>query len=98
MKKQLLEIIINKKKRKEEFAIITNISTGESCIYEKNKPVDKNFEKHSFEIKNYFDYYYLILDIKGELIGLEKIRTGATKKCWKQTSMKLEPRLVLLSA
>ena len=55
MKKQLLELIINKKKHKEEFTIITNISTGESCIFEKNKPIDKNFEKHSDEINNYFN-------------------------------------------
>jgi len=55
MKKKLLEIIINKKMHKEEFAIITNLSTGESCIYEENKPVDKNFEKHSDQIKNYFN-------------------------------------------
>ena len=55
MKKQILELIINKKKNKEEFAIITNISTGESCIFEKNKTIDKSFEKHSNEINNYFN-------------------------------------------
>ena len=55
MKKQILELIINKKKNKEEFAIITNISNGESCIFQKNKPIDKNFEKHSDEINNYFN-------------------------------------------
>ena len=55
MKKQILELIINKKKNKEEFAIITNISTGESCIFEKNKTIDKNFEKYSNEINNYFN-------------------------------------------
>ena len=54
MKKQILELIINKKKNKEEFAIITNISNGESCIFEKNKTIDKSFEKHSNEINNYF--------------------------------------------
>ena len=55
MKKQILELIINKKKNKEEFATITNISTGESCIFEKNKTIDKNFEKYSNEINNYFN-------------------------------------------
>ncbi len=55
MKKKLLELIIDKKKYKEEFAIITNISNGESCIFDKNKPIDKNFEKHSDEINNYFN-------------------------------------------
>ena len=55
MKKKLLELIINKKKYKEQFAIITNISNGENCIFEKNKAIDKNFEKHSDEINNYFN-------------------------------------------
>jgi len=54
MKKQLLEQIINKKNHKEEFAIITNISTGESFIFEKNKTIDKNFIKYSEEINIYF--------------------------------------------
>tara|TARA_B100001250_G_scaffold400554_1_gene411240 strand:+ start:223 stop:903 length:681 start_codon:yes stop_codon:yes gene_type:complete len=55
MKKKLLEQIIKKKELKYEFAIITNISNGESCIFEKNKSLDKNFEKHSEEINNYFN-------------------------------------------
>ncbi len=42
MKKQLLDQIIKNKENKSEFAIITNIVNGESCIYEKNKPIDKN--------------------------------------------------------
>ena len=55
MKKQVLEQIIEKKNRKEEFAVITNISTGESFIFEKNKTIAKNFEKYSNEINNYFN-------------------------------------------
>ena len=55
MKKHFLEQIIDKKNRKEEFAIITNISTGESFIFEKNKTLDENFEKYSDEIKDYFE-------------------------------------------
>ena len=55
MKKQLLDQIIKKKENKDEFAIITNIKNGESCIFEKNKPIDKNFEKHLEQIKNYFE-------------------------------------------
>ena len=47
MKKQLLEQILIKKKHKEEFALITNILTGESFIFEKNKNIDKNFQKYS---------------------------------------------------
>ena len=55
MKKQVLEQIIEKKNRKEEFAVITNISTGASFIFKKNKTIDKNFEKYSNEINNYFN-------------------------------------------
>ncbi len=55
MKKQLLDQIIKKKENKEEFAIITNITSGESCIFEKNKPIDKNFEKYLDKIKSYFE-------------------------------------------
>ena len=55
MKKHFLEQIIDKKNHKEEFAIITNISTGESIIFEKNKTLDGNFEKYSDEINDYFE-------------------------------------------
>ena len=55
MKKQLLDQIIKKKENKNEFAIVTNIANGESCIFEKNKPLDKNFEKYSNQINNSFD-------------------------------------------
>ena len=41
MKKKLLEKIIKNKEAKIEFAIITNLENGESCIFEKNKPIDK---------------------------------------------------------
>ena len=36
MKKQLLKEIIEKKGKKIEFAIITNLENGESCIFEKD--------------------------------------------------------------
>ena len=55
MKKQLLNQIIKKKINKDEFAIITNIENGESCIFEKNNPLDKNFEKYFDQINNYFE-------------------------------------------
>ena len=50
MKKKLLEEIIDKKKKKNEFAIITNLDNGISCIFEKNRILDKNFEKYKKEI------------------------------------------------
>ena len=50
MKKELLEKIIEKKKKKIEFAIITNLENGEGCIFEKDKPLNKNFEKYKDKI------------------------------------------------
>ena len=55
MKKKLLNEIIKKKEKKIEFAIITNLENGKSCIFEKNKPLDKNFEKYKDKINLQFD-------------------------------------------
>ena len=54
MKLQTLKSIIEKKKNKSEFAIITNLSTGESEIFEKDKPLSKDFENYSNQIKEFF--------------------------------------------
>ena len=53
MKKDLLNKIIEKKKKKSEFLIITNLENAEGCVYEKDKPIDKNFEKYKEKI-NFF--------------------------------------------
>ena len=55
MKIQLLKKIIEKKEKKIEFAIITNLENGESCIFEKDKPIEKSFEKYREKIKSLFD-------------------------------------------
>ena len=55
MKKELLKEIIEKKERKVEFAIITNLENSESCIFEKDKPIDKNFGKYKEKINFHFD-------------------------------------------
>ena len=55
MKKQLLKEIIEKKEKKIEFAIVTNLENGESCIFEKNKSIDKNFEKYKDKINLHFN-------------------------------------------
>ena len=55
MKKNLLEEIIKRKEKKIEFAIITNLKNGECCIFEKNKPLDKNFEKYKDKITSQFN-------------------------------------------
>ena len=54
MKKQLLKEIISKKENKVEFAIVTNLENGESCIFEKGIPIDKNFEKNLDKIFEFF--------------------------------------------
>ena len=54
MKRELLKKIIEKKEKKIEFAIITNLENGEGCIFEKNKSLDKNFEKYKNQISFQF--------------------------------------------
>ena len=45
---------MKKKNKKIEFAIITNLKNGESCIFEKDKPLNKNFEKFKKKIISKF--------------------------------------------
>ena len=54
MKLKIVKEIIKKKENKDEFAIITNISNGESCVFEKNRPLEKNFNKYSNQINSFF--------------------------------------------
>ena len=54
MKRELLKEIIKKKEKKIEFAIITNLENGESCIFEKDKILDTNFEKYKDKINSQF--------------------------------------------
>ena len=54
MKLNTLKSIIEKKKNKSEFAIITNLTTGESEIFEKNKPLSKEMETYSSQIEEFF--------------------------------------------
>jgi xanthine dehydrogenase accessory factor len=54
MKLQTLKSIIKKKKNKSEFAIITNLSTGDSEIFEKDKPLSKEMEVYSSQINQFF--------------------------------------------
>ena len=54
MKLQTLKSIIGKKKNKSEFAIITNLKTGESEIFEKDKPLSKEMEIYSNQINEFF--------------------------------------------
>jgi len=54
MKLQTLKSIIEKKKNKSEFAIITNLSSGDSEIFEKDKPLSKEMEVYSSQINQFF--------------------------------------------
>ncbi|RPH00730.1 MAG: xanthine dehydrogenase [Candidatus Pelagibacter sp. TMED153] len=54
MKLQTLKSIIEKKKNKSEFAIITNLKTGESKIFEKDKPLSKEMKVYSNQIDEFF--------------------------------------------
>tara|TARA_B110000438_G_scaffold264501_1_gene277230 strand:+ start:465 stop:1148 length:684 start_codon:yes stop_codon:yes gene_type:complete len=54
MKKKLLEEIVDKKNKKIEFAIITNIETGVSCLFENNKKLNKDFIEYEKEIVLFF--------------------------------------------
>ena len=54
MKLQILKSIIEKKKNKSEFAIITNLKTGESEIFEKDKLLSKEMQVYSNQINEFF--------------------------------------------
>ncbi len=54
MKIKTLNSIINKKKTKSEFAIITNLSTGESEIYEKENPLNNDLKNYQNKIDEFF--------------------------------------------
>ena len=41
MKQRLLKDIIEKKKKKVEFAIVTDLQNGKCCIYEKDTSVEE---------------------------------------------------------
>jgi xanthine dehydrogenase accessory factor len=54
MKLETLKSIISKKQNKSEFAIVTNLTNGESEIFEKNKPLSSELEKYSTQINNFY--------------------------------------------
>ena len=66
MKLKTLDSIIKKKKTKSEFAIITNLSTGESEIYERENPLNEDLKNY----KNQIDQF-LTLKKNGILEGSE---------------------------
>ena len=55
MEQSLLKKIIELKKQKKEFAILTDISNATSEIYTQDKPLSENFNKNLLDIKRYYD-------------------------------------------
>jgi len=53
MKIKTLKKIIENKKKHFEFSIITDLSTGETEIFEKGLPLNKKLEKYSKQINNF---------------------------------------------
>ena len=66
MKLKTLDSIIKKKKTKSEFAIITNLSTGESEIYERENPLNEDLKNYKKQIDQ-----FLTLKKNGILEGSE---------------------------
>ena len=54
MQLKILQEIIKKKNDKTEFAIITNLETGSSEIFETNKAISKEFEKYKDQINSFY--------------------------------------------
>ena len=54
MQKSLLKEIIKKKASKTEFAIITNLNTGDSELFEHGKKLSKKFENYKNQIEDRF--------------------------------------------
>ena len=54
MKLEVLREIIKKKENKNEFAIVTNLATGNSEIFESGKTLSKDFEKFTDQINTFY--------------------------------------------
>ena len=55
MKKEILKEIIKKKEQNKEFAIVTDLENNNTCIFEENNPINKNFEKYREKINFQFE-------------------------------------------
>ena len=54
MQLKTLKEIIKKKENKSEFAIVTNLATGNSEIFKKGKSLSKDFEKFTDQINTFY--------------------------------------------
>ena len=55
MKIEILKEIIEKKSLKEEFAVLTNLSNGNSEIFNSGNQLGKDFENYKNEIENFYN-------------------------------------------
>ena len=55
MNTKTLKEIIKKKLSREDFAVLTNLSTGKSEIFDSKQLLSKEFENYEHEIKNYYN-------------------------------------------
>ena len=55
MKKEILQKIVKRQLLKEDFAVLTNLATGNSEIFDSKKFLSKEFESYKNEIKNFFN-------------------------------------------
>ena len=55
MKIEILREIIKKDTSKDQFAVLTNITNGNSEIFELEKPLSKEFENYKKEIENHYN-------------------------------------------
>ena len=54
MKLKILKEIIKRKENKSEFAIVTNLATGNSEIFEKGKLLSEDFKKFANQINDFY--------------------------------------------
>ena len=52
---EILKSIIDNKKKNSDFAIITNLMTGDISIFKKELPLNKKLENYSSEINDFFN-------------------------------------------
>ena len=55
MKIEILKEIIKRKSLKEDFAVLTNLSTGNSEIFDNKNLLSKEFKNYKNEIKNFYN-------------------------------------------
>ena len=55
MKTEILKEIIKRISLKEDFAVLTNLSTGSSEIFDSKKLLSKEFKNHENKIKNFYN-------------------------------------------